>query len=103
MGSGQAPQATPGAPDALSDLSRRIRDEEQRELAFEAHRAAWLLIEDNRDLLERFARELLANEVLDRRQIDAIMAGRSLDGEVEPVGDVRVAAAIRPGEGPASG
>jgi hypothetical protein len=41
--------------------------------------------------------------VLDRRQIDAIMAGRALDGDAEPVGDVRVAATIRPGEGPASG
>jgi cell division protease FtsH len=103
MGSGQAPQATPGVPEALSDLSRRISDEEQRELAFEAHRAAWGLIQDNRDLLERFARELLSNEVLDRGQIDAIMAGASLDGEREPVGDVRVAATIRPGEGPAAG
>ncbi|HZC28305.1 MAG TPA: AAA family ATPase [Gaiellaceae bacterium] len=103
MGSNQAPQATPGDPVALSDLSRRIRDEEQRELAFEAHRAAWLLIEDNRELLERFAQELLANEVLDRRQIDAIMAGHALDGDAEPVADVRIAAAVRPGEGPASG
>jgi cell division protease FtsH len=102
MGSNQAPQAAP-ADDTLSDLSRRIRDEEQRELAFEAHRAAWGLIEDNRDLLERFARELLANEVLDRRQIDAIMASRDLDAAGEPVGDVRVAAAVRPGEGPAAG
>jgi cell division protease FtsH len=103
MGSGQAPQATSVDADALSDLSRRIRDEEQRELAFEAHRAAWGLIEENRDLLERFARELLAHEVLDRRQIDAIMAGRSADREAEPIGDVRVAAAVRPGEGPAGG
>src|SRR3954464_3322202 len=103
MGSGQAPQATSVDADALSDLSRRIRDEEQRELAFEAHRAAWGLIEENRDLLERFARELLAHEVLDRRQIDAIMAGRSADREAEPIGDVRVAAAVRPGEGPAAG
>src|SRR4029453_17681226 len=39
MGSNQAPQAAP-TDDTLSDLSRRIRDEEQRELAFEAHRAA---------------------------------------------------------------
>src|ERR671939_1230643 len=100
MGSNQAPQATPGDPVALSDLSRRIRDEEQRELAFKAHRAACLIIEDNRDLLERFARELLANEVLDRRQIDAIMAGVPRAERRRPVGEVRLAATVRPGEGP---
>ena len=37
MGSGDAPQAALKE-QALSDLTRRIRDEEQRELAFEAHR-----------------------------------------------------------------
>src|SRR3712207_1429058 len=47
MGSNQAPQASP-AEGHLSDLSRRIRDEEGRELAFEAHRAAWGLIEEHR-------------------------------------------------------
>ena len=40
MGSGDAPQAAL-KDQALSDLTRRIRDEEQRELAFEAHRGAW--------------------------------------------------------------
>ena len=39
MGSGDAPQAALKE-QALSDLTRRIRDEEQRELAFEAHRGA---------------------------------------------------------------
>ena len=95
MGSSQAPQAAPADSDTLSDLSRRIRDEEQRELAFEAHRAAWGLIESNRELLERIAEELLANEVIERGQLDAIMAGD--DGQ--PVGEVRLAATLRPGEG----
>ena len=39
MGSGDAPQAAL-KDQALSDLTRRIRDEEQRELAVEAHRGA---------------------------------------------------------------
>src|SRR4051794_33403202 len=99
MGSNQAPQAT-AADEMLSDLSRRIRDEEQRELAFEAHRAAWGLIGSHRDLLERFAGELLANEVLERPAIDAIMAGATGD-DGRPVGEVRLAATLRPGEGPA--
>jgi cell division protease FtsH len=99
MGSNQAPQATP-ADEMLSDLSRRIRDEEQRELAFEAHRAAWGLIEGHRDLLERFAQELLAHEVLERQQIDAIMQGAVSD-DGQPVGEVRLAAAIRLEDAPA--
>jgi cell division protease FtsH len=98
MGSNQAPQAAP-ADDTLSDLSRRIRDEEQRELAFEAHRAAWGLIDDHRDLLARIAEELLANETLERAQLDAIMAAET----DRPVGEVRLAAAVRPGEGPVGG
>jgi cell division protease FtsH len=100
MGSNQAPQAAPAGGDTLSDISRRIRDEEQRELAFEAHRAAWGLIDGHRDLLERFARELLANEVLERPEIDAIMEGTAGD-DGRPVGQVRLAATIRPGEPPA--
>jgi cell division protease FtsH len=99
MGSNQAPQATP-ADEMLSDLSRRISDEEQRELAYEAHRAAWGLIDGHRDLLERFASELLANEVLERPAIDAIMDGATGD-DGRPVGEVRLAATQRPGEGPA--
>ena len=61
--------------DIVSDLTRRIRDEEQQELAFEAQRAAYQLISDHRDKLDEFARELLAHEVLDRGQIDQIMDG----------------------------
>jgi cell division protease FtsH len=103
MGSNQAPQATPADGKALSDLSRRIQDEEERELAFEAHRAAWSLLEAHRELLERFAEDLLANEVLERAQIDAIMAGVPRAERRRPLGDVRIAAAVRPGEGPVAG
>ena len=98
MGSNQAPQATP-ADEMVSDLSRRIRDEEQRELAFEAHRAAWGLIDGHSTLLERFAQELLTNEVLERPEIDAIMEGAAGD-DGRPVGEVRLAASIRRAEGP---
>jgi cell division protease FtsH len=61
--------------EALSDLTRRIRDEEQQELAFEAQRTAWGLITSHRDTLERFAEQLLEREVLERPEIDEIMAG----------------------------
>jgi cell division protease FtsH len=61
--------------DIVSDLTRRIRDEEQQELAFEAQRAAYEIITQHREKLEEFAQALLERESLDRREIDAIMAG----------------------------
>jgi cell division protease FtsH len=61
--------------DIVSDLTRRIRDEEQQELAFEAQRAAYDLITAHRAKLEELAQALLDRETLDRGEIDAIMAG----------------------------
>jgi cell division protease FtsH len=59
--------------DIVSDLTRRIRDEEQQELAFEAQRAAYDLISAHRAKLEEIAQALLERETLDRKEIDAIM------------------------------
>src|SRR5919202_5312288 len=95
MGSEDAPKAALPDRAQLSDLSRRIRDEEQRELAFAAHRAAWTLIVEHRALLERFAEELLANEVLERGQIDRIMDGVPRPARRAALPDLRVAAASR--------
>jgi cell division protease FtsH len=61
--------------DIVSDLTRRIRDEEQQELAFEAQRAAYDLITGHRPKLEELAGALLERETLDRDEIDTIMAG----------------------------
>ena len=58
-----------------SEQFRRVRDEEQHELAFEAQRAATELLTANRSKLNEFAAELLENEVLDRDEIDRIMRG----------------------------
>jgi len=77
--------------DLVSDLTRRIRDEEQQELAFEAQRRAYDLISANRATLDALAEALLAGEVLERREIDAIMAGRS------PAADERIAASVPTG------
>jgi cell division protease FtsH len=60
---------------AVSDRTRRLRDDEQQHLADEAHRAAQRLIVEHRAQLEEFATELLRNEVLGREDIDRIMAG----------------------------
>jgi cell division protease FtsH len=62
-------------PALLSDLTRRIRDEEQQQLAFEAQRQAWDLIVTHREKLDEFASELLEKEVLERPEIDRIMEG----------------------------
>jgi len=97
MGSGDAPQAALKDQDGLSDLTRRIRDEEQRELAFEAHRTAWELITGRRDLLDEIAGALLENETLERAQIDRIMAGVPRLERRRPVPDLRVAASEKPG------
>ena len=59
----------------LSDITRRIRDEEQQSLAFEAHRHAQALIEGHREKLEEIAQALLEKEVLERPEIDVIMEG----------------------------
>jgi cell division protease FtsH len=96
MGSGDAPQAALKDQDGLSDQTRRIRDEEQRELAFEAHRTAWELVTAHRELLDRIASELLMNETLERGQIDRIMEGVPRLERRRPVPDLRVAAARKP-------
>ena len=75
MGTSEVTSRTYVDAEQLSDLTRRIRDEEQQALAFEAHRQALDLITSHRELLEEFAQELLRKEVLGRSDIDRIMDG----------------------------
>jgi cell division protease FtsH len=78
----------------VSDRTRELRDDEQQHLADEAKRAAAKLISEHRDKLDQLAAALLRNEVLEREDIDRIMAG------TEPVrrgaGDLRMVAAEPP-------
>jgi cell division protease FtsH len=60
---------------AVSDRTRRLRDEEQQHLADEAMRGAVRLINDHRAQLDGLAGELLRNEVLERADVDRIMDG----------------------------
>jgi cell division protease FtsH len=60
---------------AVSDRTRELRDEEQQHLADEAMRLAERLITQHFDKLEQLAALLLRNEVLQREEIDAVMAG----------------------------
>ena len=59
----------------VSDRTRELRDEEQQHLADEAKRAAMRLIAEHREKLDEMAAALLRNEVLERADIDRIMAG----------------------------
>ena len=71
---GAAQSAVPeGSQD--SEQFRRVRDEEQQHLAFEAQRAAQELISGQRGKLEELALALLEHEVLEREDIDRIMDG----------------------------
>jgi cell division protease FtsH len=59
---------------SVSEASRRIVDEEQQELTDMAWRRAQTLISENRPLLDAFAERLLTNEVLERDDIERIVA-----------------------------
>src|SRR5204863_9850613 len=59
---------------SVSEASRRIVDEEQQELTDMAWRRAQKLILANRRLLDAFANRLLTNEVLERDDIEEIVA-----------------------------
>ncbi|HEX4363221.1 MAG TPA: AAA family ATPase [Solirubrobacteraceae bacterium] len=95
---GAAQRAIPDG-DTDSELFRRVRDEEQQELAYEAQRAAHELLTSQRDKLEEFAHGLLEHEVLERRDIDTLMAGVPRMERRPGVG-LRVVAAVAPEEQP---
>ncbi|HTE63243.1 MAG TPA: AAA family ATPase [Solirubrobacteraceae bacterium] len=85
----------------VSDRTRELRDDEQQHLADEAKRAAARLIADHRDKLDEMATLLLRSEVLERPDIDRIMAGtpRFRRG----VGGLRVVAAAETAQAPTTG
>jgi len=75
MGTAGAAQRAITQGDADSEQFRRIRDEEQQELAYEATRTAQELLSAHRDKLDEFAAALLEHEVLERDGIARIMEG----------------------------
>jgi cell division protease FtsH len=76
-GMGTSTMAARAVTDAnvVSDTTRRIRDEEQQALIFEAERAAGNLIRAHRDKLDEIALALLDREVIERPELEAIMHG----------------------------
>ena len=59
---------------SVSDATRRTLDEEQQHLTDLAYRRAQALILEHRELLDAFAATLLDREVLERKDIERIMA-----------------------------
>ncbi|MGI8411349.1 MAG: ATP-dependent zinc metalloprotease FtsH [Solirubrobacteraceae bacterium] len=66
-----------------SEATRRMRDEEVRELADEAFRGAISILDSHRPQLDSLAATLLSNEVLERVDIDRIM-GRGAERGAAP-------------------
>ncbi len=63
------------ADSGVSEATRRVRDQEVRELADEAMRAAMTIVDAHRPQLDELAATLLAKEVVERVDIVRIMAG----------------------------
>jgi cell division protease FtsH len=81
-------------PDGLAESTRRVRDEEIRELADRSARAARAIIVAHRPQLDELAATLLANEVIERGEIEEIMRGvPQAAPERRPAGHLQVAAA----------
>jgi cell division protease FtsH len=77
----------------VSDKTRQLRDEEQQHLADEAMRTALRIVRSHRDKLDALAFALLRNEVLERPEIDAIMADVEQPESDVPGTGLRVVAA----------
>jgi cell division protease FtsH len=71
MGTGSTSLRVVG--DDASESTRRVHDQEVRELADEGFRAALALIDTHRAQLDQLALTLLTNEVLERPDIDRIL------------------------------
>jgi cell division protease FtsH len=87
------------SPERASEATRKLRDQEVRELADEAFRAAQRMLDAHRPELDKLASTLLSNEVLERDDIDRIMghvppavAPRRSEGEL----GLAAATAMRP-------
>src|SRR3954469_22497141 len=75
-----------------SERTLRLRDEEEQALADEAFRRALELIVAHRDELDQLAETLLAQEVIEREDIERVMTGPRAPGE-RPSSGLGIAAA----------
>ena len=79
---------------ALSEETKKLRDQEQARLTDEAYAEAIRLLQKHRAPLDRIARALLEKETLDRAELDELLAGVEAESHsAETVGTVRAIAA----------
>ncbi|WP_430592041.1 ATP-dependent zinc metalloprotease FtsH [Humidisolicoccus flavus] len=110
-----------GGRDYSESVAQRI-DDEVRALIEGAHDEAWAVLNDNRDVLDQLARELIDKETLDHRELERVFAAvkklpereQWLSSQQRPVSDLppielpvsqqvdEVAAVDEPGDTPSS-
>jgi cell division protease FtsH len=79
---------------ALSEDTKRLRDQEQSRLTEEAFQEALRLLHKHRAALDRIAQALLEKETLDKDELAELLAGvEPASRSAETVGTVRVVAA----------
>jgi cell division protease FtsH len=79
---------------ALSEETKRLRDQEQARLTDEAYADAIRLLQKHRPVLDRIAKALLEKETLQKDELDELLAGVEPElRSAETVGTVRVVAA----------
>jgi len=83
---------------ALSEETLGKRDREQQALIDEAQWEARCLIVDHRELLDELAASLLANETLDRAEINKILAASGV-GQTAKSADSAKSAEVVPADG----
>jgi cell division protease FtsH len=74
MATNLASKQLPASDYSMSEATRRLVDEEQQFIADQAHRRALEMVSAHRALLDSFASTLLEREVLERSDIDRIVA-----------------------------
>jgi cell division protease FtsH len=98
MGKELIAQADGSSGQEFSEETRGKRDREQQALIDEAQWEARCLIVDHRELLGALAESLLANETLDRPEVDRIMADWRARGEELEAGQATRQNGVKPGD-----
>jgi cell division protease FtsH len=78
---------------ALSEETKRLRDQEQARLTDDAYEEAMRLLQKHRAVLDRIAKALLEHETLDKDELGALVADVEVESRSsETVGTVRAVA-----------
>ncbi len=83
---------------SMSDSTRRQVDEEQQYLTDLAHRRALKIVHENRPLLDALAHTLLENEVLEREDIERLVADYRSGGDDDSSNGTKRIVPVEPGK-----